>query len=48
VPGALVDAQDALLGTARLLATAAGGRPDAPWSPLTAREFEVARLVAAG
>jgi DNA-binding CsgD family transcriptional regulator len=32
----------------RLLATASGGRPDAPWSPLTAREFEVARLVAAG
>jgi DNA-binding CsgD family transcriptional regulator len=32
----------------RLLDTAAGGRPVAPWSPLTAREFEVARLVAAG
>jgi DNA-binding CsgD family transcriptional regulator/type II secretory pathway predicted ATPase ExeA len=32
----------------RLLATATGGRPAAPWSPLTAREFEVARLVAAG
>jgi DNA-binding CsgD family transcriptional regulator len=32
----------------RLLATIAGGRPEAPWSPLTARELEVARLVAAG
>jgi len=32
----------------RLLATIAGGRPEAPWSPLTTRELEVARLVAAG
>jgi DNA-binding CsgD family transcriptional regulator len=32
----------------RLLATAAGDRPADPWYPLTAREFEVARLVAAG
>jgi DNA-binding CsgD family transcriptional regulator len=32
----------------RLLADAAGDRPAAPWAPLTAREFEVARLVAAG
>jgi DNA-binding NarL/FixJ family response regulator len=32
----------------RLLATIAGGRPEAPWSPLTSRELEVARLVAAG
>jgi len=32
----------------RLLAAAAGHRPAEPWSPLTAREFEVARLVAAG
>jgi len=32
----------------RLLAAAAGHRPAEPWAPLTAREFEVARLVAAG
>ena len=32
----------------RLLARAAGGRPPDPWAPLTARELEVARLVAAG
>jgi DNA-binding CsgD family transcriptional regulator len=32
----------------RLLAGAGGDRPAAPWAPLTAREFEVARLVAAG
>jgi DNA-binding CsgD family transcriptional regulator/tetratricopeptide (TPR) repeat protein len=32
----------------RLLAAAAGDRPAAPWSPLSAREFEVARLIAAG
>src|SRR5215218_8740921 len=32
----------------RLLAGAAGDRAAAPWAPLTAREFEVARLVAAG
>jgi DNA-binding CsgD family transcriptional regulator/tetratricopeptide (TPR) repeat protein len=32
----------------RLLDAAAGHRPAEPWAPLTAREFEVARLVAAG
>ena len=32
----------------RLLAAAAGHRAASPWSPLSAREFEVARLVAAG
>jgi DNA-binding CsgD family transcriptional regulator len=32
----------------RLLAAAAGGRRERPWSPPSAREFEVARLVAAG
>jgi DNA-binding CsgD family transcriptional regulator/tetratricopeptide (TPR) repeat protein len=32
----------------RLLAAAGGHRPAEPWAPLTAREFEVARLVAAG
>jgi DNA-binding CsgD family transcriptional regulator len=32
----------------RLLAAIAGGRPEPPWSPLTARELLVARLVAAG
>ena len=32
----------------RLLAAAAGNRAAHPWSPLSVREFEVARLVAAG
>jgi DNA-binding CsgD family transcriptional regulator len=32
----------------RLLATAGAGREADPWYPLTARELEVARLVAAG
>jgi DNA-binding CsgD family transcriptional regulator/tetratricopeptide (TPR) repeat protein len=32
----------------RLLAATAGGRSARPWFPLSAREFEVARLVAAG
>jgi DNA-binding CsgD family transcriptional regulator len=41
-------AGEAGIGKTRLLAAVASGRPAAPWSPLTAREFEVARLVAAG
>ena len=33
---------------ARLTGLLDGGRPAEPWHPLSAREFEVARLVAAG
>ncbi|HET7702972.1 MAG TPA: AAA family ATPase [Candidatus Limnocylindrales bacterium] len=39
----------ALARAAREIATGARrGRPEAPWDPLTAREFEVARLIADG
>lgn len=39
---AIVEAAQAFLGTL------GRQKPDAPWHPLTAREFEVAQLVAAG
>ena len=44
----LLVAGEAGIGKTRLLAAAAGHHPAEPWAPLTAREFEVARLVAAG
>jgi DNA-binding CsgD family transcriptional regulator len=43
-----VEAHPLVAEADRLLAAAAGHRAASPWSPLSAREFEVARLVAAG